>query len=250
MRPARLASRLLIALVCLVMLGGAGYFGVIRYLVWRESASPSTARVLVLKDGRRIPLSQPTYPPVTNPPSQARATPSGDAPPSNGEVSAQRPAPPTTVSRAETPVRAPQEQTQPQVMPPVRLLIPGIGAEWPVVLSNGKQLPRFKGIGWLLGSAFPGAIGNMVLFGHLDGEYATLGRLKDLKPGDAFSVLTDDGEYRYRVRSVFETSADNVGVMAPSSTATATLITCSGRWDNIAGMYDRRLIVTADYLVN
>jgi hypothetical protein len=37
------------------------------------------------------------------------------------------------------------------------------------------------------------------------------------------------------------------GVLAPTATATATLITCSGQWDAGLRMYERRLIVTVDY---
>jgi sortase A len=131
-------------------------------------------------------------------------------------------------------------------LPPKRIKIPRIGVDWPVVLSDNEHLPRFKGVGWLLGSAFPGAPGNMVLFGHLDGPYATFGRLHELQPGDEFAVTTDEGEFVYRVRSSFQTTPDDVSVLAPTDTPTATLITCSGRWDPLARTYSHRLILTAD----
>ncbi len=216
---------------CLLILAGVGYFGVLKYFSWRETVSPSTSRVLVLKDGRRIPLQQPTAAP--RPP----ATPTvQSAPPAPGDVP--QPAAAPRVSLA----------VQDQVMPPVRLEIPSIKVNWPVVLNNGIDLPKFKGIGWMLGSAFPGAAGNMVLFGHLDGPYATLGRLHELKPGDTFNVRTEDAQYNYRVTSLFQTTPDDVGVMAPTDGPTATLITCSGHWDTARQTYDHRLIVSADYV--
>ncbi len=238
----RWASRLLIVVGCLMTLLGASYIGFVQHIISQESASPSTSRVLVLKDGRHIPLRQPTSLPLLKPYSSIPGTQSIIGAADNG---------PVAVATKETAGELPEVSEQifkAQVMPPMRLYLPDIGTDWPVVLSNGKQLPRFKGIGWLLGSAYPGAPGNMVLFGHLDGEYATLTRLKELKPGDIFSVFTDGGEYRYRVRSSFETTPDDVGVMAPTESATATLITCSGHWDRIESMYDRRLVVIADYL--
>lgn len=238
----RWVSRLLIVLGCLMTLLGAAYIGFVQYLISQESASPSTSRVLVLKDGRRIPLRQPTSVPLSKPPTSIPRTPTAI-----GAVIYSPVAVATEEITGGTPV-ASEQASEAQVLPPVRLYMPGISTDWPVVLSNGKQLPRFKGIGWLLGSAYPGAPGNMVLFGHFDGEYATLTRLKELKPGDIFSVFTNGGEYRYRVRSSFETTPDDVGVMAPTDSATATLVTCSGRWDHVESMYDHRLVVTADYL--
>jgi LPXTG-site transpeptidase (sortase) family protein len=247
---ARRRVRLLVGAICLLTLGVGAYFAAIKYLAWRESESPSAGRVLVLKDGRRIPLRQPGY-------GEAAVEPTGGlifspAAPQGSEEAGGTAAAPGTPGVAEFPERgAPgawPAVPKRQVMPPVRLVMSDTRTRWPVVLSNGIQLPRFKAIGWLLGSAYPGAPGNMVLFGHVDGKYATLDRLKDVAPGDTFSVLTSDAEYRYRVRSVFETTPDDVGVMAPTGAATATLITCSGRWDAADGMYDRRLVVTADYL--
>lgn len=249
---ARWKARLLVGALCVLALGVASYFAAIKYLAWRESESPSAGRVLVLKDGRRIPLQQPGYGdgaagPGTGPISSP-AAPEASA----GDRAVTATATPEPVGGAESPggdaAATPPDVPQPQVMPPVRLVVGDTGTDWPVVLSNGIQIPRFKAIGWLLGSAYPGAPGNMVLFGHVDGKYATLDRLKEITPGDTLSVHTSDAEYLYRVRAVFETTPDDVGVMAPTGSATATLITCSGRWDAADGMYDRRLVVTADYV--
>jgi len=135
-----------------------------------------------------------------------------------------------------------------EILPPLRIEIPDIDADWPVVLADNSHMPRFKGVGWLMGSAYPGEVGNIVLFGHLDGSYSTFGRLKELRRGDQFSIFTETSEYRYLVLESIETTPDDVTVLAPTDRPTATLITCSGRWDPIAQNYSRRFIIEADYM--
>jgi len=206
------------------MLLGVAYGSFIGYLVHREQVSPSTQQMLVLKDGQQIPLTQPTTPPVGSAPSSVRQL-----------------AQPMEPHATSTPAAPP-------MVPPERISIPRIDAEWPIVLSTVDHLPQFKGVGWLKGSAFPGAPGNIVLYGHLGGPHGTFMRLHEVQPGDEFSVISKGVEHRYRVRSSHETTPDDVGVLAPTRTATATLITCSGPWDPVAQTNVRRLIVTADYL--
>ena len=224
------ASRTLLVAGCLLIASGLGYGGMVGYLVWREAVSPSTGQVLVLKDGRRIPFAQPT--PLPRPTSMPEV--------STRQASA-HPAP-------ATPVPSNAASEAPSLLPPSSIKIERIGVEWPVVLSTDKHLPRFKGVGWLLGSAYPGFAGNMVLLGHFDGPYSTFGRLGELRPGNEFSVFTAGGEHRYRVRELFETERNDVGVLAPTEEAAATLITCSGQWLPSLKDYSHRLVVTADYI--
>ncbi len=221
----RWLRRLLLGIACLCVLLGLAYLGWVRYLVYRERVSPSSQQVLMLKDGSSIPLIQPTAIVAERP--------------------LQRPA--AATSAEPVPSASPRVMTR-AVLPPVRVVIPGIEVDWPVVLSTNEHLPRFKGVGWFFGSAFPGATGNMVLFGHLGGQHGTFMRLHELQPGDEFHVMTEDGAYRYRVRDHHETSPDDVSALAPTHTATATLITCSGPWDPITQTNERRLIVTAEYI--
>jgi sortase A len=134
------------------------------------------------------------------------------------------------------------------LLPPLRITIPRLNVNWPVVLSTNDHLPHFKAVGWFLGSAYPGAAGNIVLFGHLDGPYSTFARLHELRAGDEVRVITEGQTHRYGVRRAFETTADDVAVLAPTAGATATFITCSGRWNSALHAYDHRLIVLADYL--
>lgn len=220
----RWLCRGLLALGCVCIMLGVAYGSLIAYLMQREQVSPSTQQLLVLKDGQQIPLIQPTSTPMVAAPFPTR-----------------QPDQPIEVHATPTP-------TAPPLLPPERIIIPRLEMDWPVVLSTVDHLPQFTGVGWLLGSAFPGAPGNMVLYGHLGGPNGTFMRLHELQPGDEFSVMSAGAEHRYRVRSSQETTPDDVGVLAPTSTATATLITCSGPWDPVAQTNVRRLIVTADYL--
>jgi sortase A len=188
--------RLALVLALLAVAGWAAYRGWFAYVAAREAASPSTAQVLVTRDGRTIPLEQP--------------------------------AGPLTAGRAAGP--APRRP----ILPPERVSIPALGADWPVVLATPHHLPRFRGVGWLLGSAFPGAPGNLVLIGNRDGAAATFTRLAELEPGDVFTVTSLEATYSYRVRASFQTTLDDVEVLAPTEAATATLITCAGSCQIVA----------------
>ena len=212
MRVLRTALLLIGGLLVVLFLA---YQGTVAYLSVREQEQPSTRRVLQLADGRQIALLQPTVGAI-NPPS---------SPPSGLPV-------PAAAS----------------LLPPEQISLASLGVSWPVVLGDNENMPQFKGVGWLLGSGFPGQPGNMVLFGHLGGPFATFDQLHLLTIGDEFSVGTAEGSYRYRIRERFETSPSDVAVLTASTSATATLITCSGPWDPIAQTNERRLIVIADLI--
>ncbi|MCS6939534.1 MAG: sortase [Roseiflexaceae bacterium] len=129
----------------------------------------------------------------------------------------------------------------------MRLIIPRTSVNWPVTRADVDHLPEFRGVGWMFGVAFPGAPGNMVLTGHAGGPCATFERLHELQPGDEILVQTASVMHRYRVQTIYETSPDDVLVMAPSDRTIATLITCSGDWIPERQTNARRLIVVATY---
>ncbi|MDW8212829.1 MAG: sortase [Roseiflexaceae bacterium] len=211
-----------IAAVALILMGiGAAYLVWMNMLRDQERLNPSTERVLVTTDGQRIPLTQPSP--------TAAATPVAAT---NPQGASETPAPPTP---------------EPFLLPPERLIIPRINIDWPVTLADIDHLPEFRGIGWILGTAFPGTPGNMVLTGHAGGPYATLDRLHELQPGDDILVKTAAATHRYRVQTIYETKPDDVLAMAPSDRMIATLITCSGDWIPERQTNERRLIVVAAY---
>lgn len=212
-----MARRILTILTILGLILGVG---VIAYTIWvsqlrsQEQARPSTARSLLLPDGREVALVQPTPAPVPSP----------------------NPAVPA------------QEALSVGLYPPERISLPSIDTEWPVILGDNENLPQFPAVGWFFGSGFPGRPGNMVLFGHLGGPNGTFMRLHELRPGDEFSVRTMAGNLRYKVRLSYETTPDDVTALAPSDTPIVTLITCSGPWDPLAQSNTHRLIVVADFI--
>ena len=59
---------------------GLVYAGLLLGITWREEQSPSTRAVLVLPDGRTIPLVQPTLAPAATPPTAPAAQPAAQPP--------------------------------------------------------------------------------------------------------------------------------------------------------------------------
>lgn len=214
------------AALMLLLLGSiAAYVVWINTLQDQERLNPSTERILVSEDGQRVPLIQ------------SGSTAAATAEPVAGSASELQTTPELTVGPTPGPA----------VLPPERLIIPRINVDWPVTLADVDHLPEFRGIGWMFGTAFPGVPGNMVLTGHAGGPYATLTRLHEVQTGDEILVHTMSAIHRYRVQTVYETSPDDVLVMAPSDKTIVTLITCSGDWIPERQMNGRRLIVVAVY---
>ncbi len=152
-----------------------------------------------------------------------------------------KPPPTALVAQPGTVGAAAEQRGVAAPLPPNRIRIARIGADFPVALSDVDYDLRFQGVGWMKGSGLPGA-GNVVLYGQLDGPFATFGRLRELQAGDEFSLFTQLGEHRYRVRSAGETSADDVALMQATKTPVATLIT------DVANAPERRFVVVADYV--
>jgi sortase A len=65
--------------------------------------------------------------------------------------------------------------------------------------------------------------GNMALAAHRDGLFR---RLEKIRLDDEVLLVTPRGEYHYRVKKTRIVNPDDVSVLAPTRTATMTLITC------------------------
>ncbi len=198
----------------LVLVLGVALGSVRMYLAWQTASLPPIEATL--------PVSAPAAPVggVSSPVQIASS--SGAAPsPSSGAGSAAGP-------------------VTPAHMPPTQISILKLGASYPVTLSDFDYHLRFKAVGWIVGTAFPGEAGNMVFYGQAEGPYATLDRLGELRPGDDITVTTNAGQHHYRVRSVGQVSEDNVDVVAPTTTAVATFIT------DVPDNERQRLVVVAD----
>jgi sortase A len=102
------------------------------------------------------------------------------------------------------------------------LTIPAVELEAPIFEGTG-ELTLNRGIGRIDGTAEIGAAGNLGLAGHRDGYFRVL---KDVHVGDAIDVESLSGMTRYRVTELEIVEPTDVHVLAPTETATLTLVTC------------------------
>lgn len=124
---------------------------------------------------------------------------------------------------------------------PVRLDLPSLQKiNLPVIQGDGWEQLK-QGVGHHIGSANPGASGNVVLSAH-DDIFGELFRdLDRLQPGDEVVLYTVSRRYVYRVISIRVVNPTDVSVMAPTGRPTLTLISCYPYMvDN------QRIVVTAE----
>jgi len=119
------------------------------------------------------------------------------------------------------------------------LTIPSIELEVPV-FDGTSELTLNRGIGRIEGTAVVGAAGNLGLAGHRDGFFRGL---KDVELGDAIDLESLGGTTRYRITELIIVEPTDVHVLAPTDTATLTLVTCYPFY--FIGEAPRRYIVKA-----
>lgn len=108
---------------------------------------------------------------------------------------------------------------------PVRIQIPAIGVDAPIVSGTDWEALK-RGVGHQPNTGLPGQPGNMVLSAHND-IYSEIFRYLDrLSPGDQITVYTLTRSYTYVVRETQIVSPYAVHVMDPTREPTATLISC------------------------
>lgn len=153
------------------------------------------------------------------------------------------PAMPKPVIVQSTPVKSSAAPAGYLLSPATRLVIPKIGLDTPVkevtVKLGSWQVADFAA-GHNLGTANPGEVGNVVIAGHRDIRGSVFLRLPDLQKGDAFTLYSDSGVFHYVVTETFIVAPTDIGVMNPTTEATATLITCTP-----LGTSNQRFIVRA-----
>ncbi len=108
---------------------------------------------------------------------------------------------------------------------PERLVIPSIGVDAPVVQGDGQE-DLERGVGHRVGSANPGARGNVVLSAHNDIHDEIFRDLQRLEVGADIYIHTDERVYHYLVQSVKIVAPTKVEVMEATDDARLTLITC------------------------
>jgi len=127
--------------------------------------------------------------------------------------------------------------------PIARLRIPAAGID-AIVFGGADQDVLEKGPGHVPGTELPGHstnLHNCVITGHRDSHFRHLGWLR---PGAEVSLQAAHVTRRYRVVSREIVSPDAVRVLAPTSTARLTLITCYPF--NYVGPAPKRLVLVAE----
>jgi sortase A len=107
----------------------------------------------------------------------------------------------------------------------VRMVIPAIGVDDPVVQGDGWDQLK-KGIAQHIGTADPGQPGNLVVAAHNDIFGEIFRDLDRLKPGDEIQVYTAAEKFVYTIIGSRIVQPTEVGIMDPTVGPTLTLISC------------------------
>jgi len=107
----------------------------------------------------------------------------------------------------------------------VQIQIPTIKVDALVVQGDNWDQLR-KGVGQHLGTPNPGQPGNLVLAGHNDIYGEVFRNLDRLKPGDKVILITISRQFVYIVTGTQIVAPTQVDIMAATSNATLTLISC------------------------
>jgi sortase (surface protein transpeptidase) len=162
-----------------------------------------------------------------------------------------------TVS-APAPVFQPEPvATGPWGVPPIKLAMPSIGIEAPIVPVGQDEDGAMSAptdpdtVAWYELGPGMGVPGNVVLAGHINwnGRTRAFGNLDRLDPGDPILVIDTDGHgYQYVVESSHWVRAEGAPVeeiFAIGDAPALTLITCGGEYVAATREYLDRLIVRA-----
>jgi hypothetical protein len=147
---------------------------------------------------------------------------------------------------------------RPDPVPPVRLRVPAVGVDAPVVpvgIQRGDgsiDIPfDVSLVGWYRFSSQPGRPGSSVVVGHVDSRAQGAGaffRLRDVMPGSAVVVRLADGTmHRFRVvaRRQYRKEALPSRIYARSGRPVLTLVTCGGPFDQSTGHYMDNVVIFA-----
>jgi hypothetical protein len=175
--------------------------------------------------------------------------------PATSRPAASRPAESRRGLTAVRPAAAPDITS---VAVPVRLRIPAIGVNAPVLpigVQAGGALaipPDPSDVGWWAGGSFPGArTGAVILVGHINSAVLGPGallRLQDARPGNVITVIAAGHAYRYRVvalRAYAKANLPVAAVFGQQVTARLVVISCGGPFDASTGHYLDNIVAYA-----
>jgi LPXTG-site transpeptidase (sortase) family protein len=125
-----------------------------------------------------------------------------------------------------TAVQQPPSNTMPTVTYPMTIKIPSIGITAPV--GQGIAIEQLNpGPGHWPGTALPGRIGNMSVFGHRVSHTAPFRYLNEVGPGDDVLIQSNGYTYVYRYIETIITGPDDVETFAAwTPNPTITLVAC------------------------
>lgn len=126
---------------------------------------------------------------------------------------------PLVKSLADLPVPTPRPQKA------VRIQIPAIGVDAPVVHGDGWDQLK-KGVGQQYGTPNPGQDGNIVLSAHNDVFGEIFRYLDQLKEGDEIIIFNSQRTYTYIIQHTRIVEPTFVEVLAPTRDPVITLISC------------------------
>jgi len=100
--------------------------------------------------------------------------------------------------------------------------IPRLGLSVAVLQGTNSRMLRL-GVGHIKGTPLPGELGNSGIAGHRDTFFRAL---EDVRRSDEIDFQTATGQFRYQVDWVKVVAPDDTSVLAPSTDAALTLVTC------------------------
>ncbi|MEI7846120.1 MAG: class D sortase [Chloroflexota bacterium] len=125
----------------------------------------------------------------------------------------------------------------------IRIQISSIGVDAPIVQGDGWEQLK-KGVAQHLGTPNPGENGNVVFSAHNDIFGEIFRNLDKLKAGDTVVLYTNARQFTYVITGTQIVEPTRVEVMAPTSNAVVTLISC------YPYLIDNRRIVVSAVLQN
>lgn len=103
-----------------------------------------------------------------------------------------------------------------------RLEIPRLGLSVIVIEGEDKTTLR-RAAGHVPGTALPGQTGNVGITGHRDTFFRSL---RNIRHNDMVTLITLQGEFRYRVVSTMVVSPNDIAVLDSTGGESLTLVTC------------------------
>src|SRR5262245_48619014 len=147
--------------------------------------------------------------------------------------------PPASMSR-RSPLSPPSGATPDAGTPLAELSIPRIGLSLVVLQGSDEQTLR-KGLGHIEDTSLPGESGNVAIAGHRDSFFRPL---RNIQVGDDIMLDIPGRRVHYRVSAYRVVGSTEVSVIAPTTDAVLTLVTCYPFW--FVGSAPDRFVVRAN----